>query len=311
MFKLLTKGVATNGIVNWSFYKELGQDYATEDIEKATAKYQELLNNFSKNNLKLVEDVDMDILVNASVDVCDCGGNVDLADIITNATAGSTVVLSANAKTDEVLTIDKDMTIDGNGHIISYEGKEKSSDYALITNNGAKLTIKNAIIDTNNKIKAIMSKAGSLTLDNVVIKDITAKCTNGAGVFATGKCELTLTNSTITGNVAAENKDSVYSGDVWIGAECTAIINSGLYNNVWINANSSSGRNKGGLTINDGVISNAWLEYDANYGADLTIVGGTIDKLYIASKETPYEEMMIINKPAAGKYQGGIGSNED
>lgn len=69
MYKIITKGIATNGIVNWSFYKELGQEYVTSSIESAVNKYRTLLNSYSINNLKLVDEIGLDINVQTALPV--------------------------------------------------------------------------------------------------------------------------------------------------------------------------------------------------------------------------------------------------
>lgn len=80
MYKIITKGIATNGVVNWSFYKELGQEYVTSNIESAISKYRTLMNNFSINNLKLIDDIGLDITVQTAIPV-----NVDVP--LTSVTA--------------------------------------------------------------------------------------------------------------------------------------------------------------------------------------------------------------------------------
>ncbi len=69
MYKIITKGIATNGIVNWSFYKEFGQEFSTSNIDNAISKYRTLMNNFSINNLKLVDEIGLDINVQTAVPV--------------------------------------------------------------------------------------------------------------------------------------------------------------------------------------------------------------------------------------------------
>lgn len=81
MYKIITKGIATNGVVNWSFYKELGQEYVTSNIESAISKYRTLMNNFSINNLKLIDDIGLDITVQTAIPV-----NVDVPLISVTAT---------------------------------------------------------------------------------------------------------------------------------------------------------------------------------------------------------------------------------
>lgn len=311
MYKIITRGIATNGIVNWSFYKELGQEFTTDDVDKAVAKYQQLLNNYSKNNLKLVEDIDIDILVNADVDPCDCGGDVDLEDILENAVAGSTIVLSANASTNKILTLNKDITINGNGHTIKYDGKTLDSDAEFIINLNSNVTLNDVIIDGNNKARAIASKGGSLTLEKVTIKNNAPSTTRGAGIYATNDTTLIINDCNIVDNVVVNDEEypqMQYSGDLWIGANVNATINGGTYGSIFVNANEYSNNNKGKLTIINGNAENVWLEYYAGYGADLTLENGIINKLYIASKDNEGEAMMIINKPIAGNYEGGIGS---
>lgn len=63
MYKIILKGIATNGVVNWSFYKEFGQEFVTSSVTAATAKYRELLNTYGMNNLKLVNDINLDVTI--------------------------------------------------------------------------------------------------------------------------------------------------------------------------------------------------------------------------------------------------------
>lgn len=306
MYKIITKGIATNGIVNWSFYKEFGQDYATKDIEKASSKYTALLDNYGRNNLKLIDEVDMDILVNAMVD-CDCSKDIDLNEMIANAAEGSTIVLSSDVSTKEVITFDKDITINGNGYKIIYKGTQLT-DGAMIVSDDYNVTLTNLIIDGNNKARAIMTKGGKLTLNDVSITNNTVVASQTAGVVATGNAELVLNDCTITDNTAAytDAKDK-YAADLWVGSNANATINGGAYNNIFVNANAASANDKGGLTVVSGTVDNLWLEYSNGYGADLSITGGDIDKLYIANTNGSNEAMMVLNNPANGKYEGGTG----
>lgn len=306
MYKIITKGIATNGIVNWSFYKEFGQEFATKDIDKASSKYTALLDNYGRNNLKLIDEIDMDVLVNAMVE-CDCSKDIDLNQMIADATAGSTIVLSSDVSTKEIINFGKDITINGNGYKIIYKGTQLT-DGAMIVNNGYNITLTNIVIDGDNKARAIMNKSGKLILNDVSILDNNVVASQTAGVVSTGDAEIELNNCTITGNKAsiADTKDQ-YAADLWIGANSIATINSGTYNNVFVNANASSASSKGKLTVNGGNIDSLWLEYANGYGADLTISGGDVDKLYIANKNSSDEAMMILNNPANGNYEGGIG----
>lgn len=306
MYKIITKGIATNGVVNWSFYKEFGQEFATKDADKASSKYSELLNSYGKNNLKLVDEVDVDILVNPVID-CDCSKDINLNEMIANATAGSTIILSSDVSTKETIVFDKELTIDGNGYSIIYKG-EKMTEDGIISNNGNNVTLTDLAINGNNKARAIMNKGGKLVLNNVSVINNVIEANQTAGIVATGDTVIELNDCTLTGNKASyQDEKDKYAADLWVGSNASATINGGTYDNIFVNANASSSHDKGMTTMVAGTVENLWLEYTENYGADLTITDGAIEKLYIANKNGGDEAMMILNNPVAGKYEGGLG----
>lgn len=71
MYKLLIRGIATNGLVNWSYYKKFNQEFATQDVEKAIAQYRELLDYYGINNVNFVNVITPDIIVEYEEHICE------------------------------------------------------------------------------------------------------------------------------------------------------------------------------------------------------------------------------------------------
>ena len=79
------------------------------------------------------------------------------------AQAGDTIELLADAKLTGKLTIAKAITIDGNGYSIIADHEY------FILETGSDCTIKNVVLDTNNKAKGVKIASGNVVFDTVTI----------------------------------------------------------------------------------------------------------------------------------------------
>ena len=79
------------------------------------------------------------------------------------ATAGQTLTLLGDVTLSGKLTLDKAITIDGNGHKII------ANHTAFILEVSADATVKNVTLDTNNKSKGVKIAGGNATFDNITI----------------------------------------------------------------------------------------------------------------------------------------------
>ena len=87
----------------------------------------------------------------------------DLATALSQAQAGDTIVLLADATMSGKITVDKNITIDGGNHKII------ANHSAYILETSSSCTIQNVVLDTNNKAKGVKIASGDVIFDNVTI----------------------------------------------------------------------------------------------------------------------------------------------
>ena len=85
------------------------------------------------------------------------------------AKAGDTVTLLVDISTAGTITINKNLTIDGNGKTLTYTGTDRAIDVPN-TANGANVTIKNLTVNAEKANRGInYNTTGTLTVENVIV----------------------------------------------------------------------------------------------------------------------------------------------
>ena len=103
-------------------------------------------------------------------------GFTSLADAIEFAKAGDTITLIRDVTTSETINITKDVTIDGNGHTLTYKSPKTSAGRMFGSYNGKTThTFVNGTIDNQSFINAfgaiVIMNAGNLVMEDLVIRD--------------------------------------------------------------------------------------------------------------------------------------------
>ena len=255
-----------------------------------------------------------------------------LAEALEAATDGQTVKLlkhitvTVNGQTP-IYTIDKDITLDGNGKTITAEGSKPvgSNHIILVTANGA--TVQNLTINVNDKATSGIQayKANNVELNNVSIKNSAgaAVIVNASSVTAT---KLTTTGSEwggvnvdngpgTTGNASftlvSGTVESVYTE---AGSEttqsATVTIKGGTVYKVY---NSVNGTGTNTIKIENGYIGSVYDE-TTNDKANISVTGGTFDKAvadkyvnttYVASGTNGYVYTNSLSAAIAAAGQDG------
>lgn len=255
-----------------------------------------------------------------------------LAEALEAATDGQTVKLlkhitvTVNGQTP-IYTIDKDITLDGNGMSITANGTKPSGSnhIILVTADGA--TIQNLTIDVNGKATSGVQayEAKNVALNSVTIKDSAgaAVIVNASSVTAT---KLTTTGS-VWGGVNVDNGSgtngnasfTLVSGTVEsvyteAGSEttqtATVTIKGGTVYKVY---NSVNGTGTNTIKIENGYIGSVYDE-TTNDKANISVTGGTFDKAvadkyvnttYVASGTNGYVYTNSLSAAIAAAGQDG------
>ena len=229
--------------------------------------------------------------------------NVALDADTINITADFTIAFDIN-------TIFSEITINGNGHTIN-----GADTHSAITTSGShvNLTINNLTLAENEGAAgfhggAINHQGGSLTLDNVTIRDsATSHATaDGGGLICAGSnTSLTIRNSRIHDNSGPKG------GGIYLGAGCTnaQITNSSIYDN------ESTG-NGAGIHVDGGAsvtISNSSIygNTSGHRGGGIYMDGGgtlTLNHVTIAGNSTTDAQGSASSDTGAGlrMYSGTL-----
>ncbi len=142
-------------------------------------------------------------------DTCEVSVTKSLADLVNEASAGATINLNRDYTLKEALTIDKNLTINGNGHTIS--GIADNTTVNIQLTGAAKVTIKNTKFDgfgDKAKDTAVgfgVIKIGDGTTAELIAEKLTFANFNRAAIDArSGK--ITVKNCNIDCDIAADNK---------------------------------------------------------------------------------------------------------
>ena len=123
-----------------------------------------------------------------------------------------------------------------------------------------------------------------------------------------------MTSGFITGNVngnTAYTSDNYlqYASDLWIGANASGVVEGGTVDNVFVNANSYSANDQGAFAQAGGKVTNLYVEYAENQGADVLYGGGTLENLYISTIQGNGAYKKVT--PVVGmEYHGGVTDDE-
>ena len=168
---------------------------------------------------------------------------LSFAEAYADAEAGDTIILLADLELSQILTIDKAITLDGNGKTLT-----STATRAINIETTGAVEIKDLTIVAGERAINIINMAGVVTLNNV-----TATAKNNAVMIATsaGAVKLTINNSNLTG-LAVVNVAGA-------GAQVQ------ITNTVITNVDATEAENYGAITI-----------WDTASQAVVTVTGGTI-----------------------------------
>ncbi len=197
--------------------------------------------------------------------VSDCSGPSGYADrlveVITAAPAGDTVTFSCSGTIilNTTLTLDKNLTIDGSGQMVTISGGNLVRVFDV--NSGVTVTLDNLTLAdgwVSGDSGGGIDNQGNLTITNSTISGNTANTGDGGGIVNNGSGILTVANSTFSGNTAdnggglmnigtATVTNSTFSGNTANGG---GINNSGTLHY----ANTIIANSTGGDCVNSGTI---------------------------------------------------------
>ncbi len=171
-------------------------------------------------------------------------GPGSLRDLILGACPGGVITFNGDytiGLTSAELTINKDLTIDGSGHIISISGQNARRVFTV--NSGVTATFSNLEITQgySSDFGGGIQNQGALTLLNSKVSASKADY-QGAGVHNTGT--LTVTNSTLSGNTAGTVSATGAGGGIFNASTGAATIRNST---LWTNTAAM-----GGGLVNDG-----------------------------------------------------------
>ncbi len=240
------------------------------------------------------------------------GSYEELVNAIASAENGATITVSGTIAIDAPLNITKSVTLKGDSIVPS----ENFSGSCLVTleTAGATLTLGDIKLDAKQKGRVIVCTAGTLEIDGATITGGKAANSFIGGVYMTNSSELHMTSGFITGNVngnTAYTSDNYlqYASDLWIGANASGVVEDGTVDNVFVNANSYSANDQGAFAQAGGKVTNLYVEYAKNYGADVLYGGGTLENLYISTTQGNGDCKKVT--PVVGmKYKGGVTDDE-
>lgn len=235
-----------------------------------------------------------------------------LTQAIANASGKDTITISGEIAIDAPLNITKSVTLTG-GSIVPSENFSGSCLVKLETA-GATLTLGDIKLDAEKKGRVIVCTAGTLEINGATITNGKAADSFIGGVYMTNSSQLHMTSGSITGNVngnTAYTSDNYlqYASDLWIGANASGLVEGGTVDNVFVNANSYSANDQGAFAQAGGKVTNLYVEYAENHGADVLYGGGTLENLYISTTNGNGDCKKVT--PVVGmEYNGGVTDDE-
>ena len=226
------------------------------------------------------------------------------------------VTISGGAgDTQGILTIDKNITIDGQNHSITAENNVQTGSSMINIQNGANVTIKNVKIDSENTKHGLntytapdATEKTTVTLENVEIKNGT-----GYGIVA---------NNTVVNATNLTTSDNGWGGvNVDKGAQVTVGGASNLGEEssiVYENAKRDTNGEKGSLTVNGGTYKNIVVQAEDDGDeivGKVSLTRGTFNGVVAKGKGTTNPTTIVditggkFAQTAAGDV-GGEGAGE-
>lgn len=231
---------------------------------------------------------------------------------LNTAKDGDTITVSGEIAIDAPLNITKSVTLKGDS-IVPSENFSGSCLVKLETA-GATLTLGDIKLDAKKKGRVIVCTAGTLEINGATITNGKAADSFIGGVYMTNSSQLHMTSGSITGNVngnTAYTSDNYlqYASDLWIGANASGLVEGGTVDNVFVNANSYSANDQDAFAQAGGKVTNLYVEYAENHGADVLYGGGTLENLYISTTNGNGDCKKVT--PVVGmEYNGGVTDDE-
>ena len=278
---------------------------------------KETVSDYFPSDQSLTVDSNGNIVANTTQSQARIGSTYykTIADAISAAKDNDTVVIVNSFSIDMTnvqpnngaITINKDITLDGNGKTITATGTKPSGSthVILVTANGA--SVENLTIDVDGKATSGIQayKADNVSIDDVKIMDAygAAVIVNTSTVTAS---DLTTTGSgwggvnvdngdNTTGNakftLTSGNVESIYTDNSSTSQTATIIVNGGTVGTVKNDSKAGAGKNY--ITINNGYVGR--LDNDSTKsGATIVVNGGTFGESVdeYAASDLLYEVMV-------------------
>lgn len=290
---------------------------------------KETVSDYFPSDQSLTVDSNGNIVANTTQSQARIGSTYykTIADAISAAKDNDTVVIVNSFSIDMTnvqpnngaITINKDITLDGNGKTITATGTKPSGSthVILVTANGA--SVENLTIDVDGKATSGIQayKADNVSIDDVKIMDAygAAVIVNTSTVTAS---DLTTTGSgwggvnvdngdNTTGNakftLTSGNVESIYTDNTSTSQTATIIVNGGTVGTVKNDSKAGAGKNY--ITINNGYVGR--LDNDSTKsGATIVVNGGNFGESVdeYAASNLKYEAIK-----ASGSYKYTYHSN--
>jgi predicted outer membrane repeat protein len=213
----------------------------------------------------------------------------DITQAVTNATSGDTIIVGSGIffpPTATPITIDKSLTIRGQGAANTMVYRMGTARRVFdISGSSVLVSLEDMTIwdgaapgDVGGGVKVY--SGASLVLDSVTLKDNDAA--NGAGVYLEGGGDLTVSNSTFTGNIATANGGAIYmTGAGTLSITASTFGGSSSTGNQAVNGAAiyqvgSTGSISGGTFSYNAASGSGGAIYLSGSSESLTIEGGAI-----------------------------------
>ena len=232
----------------------------------------------------------------------------NLQQAIDNAEQGETIVLNKNISVTEIISVDKSITINGQGKsiIAAYNfaeaeyNEQKIKSVLYVTDEGVELTLSNITIDGNSVARGVTMFNGMLILDLAsVINGRKLDDFISGGVYIGEAASFAMNSGCIKDNDANDDEYTRYASDLYIKTSATtlAAISDGRVDNVFVDAG------EGKLTLTAGTIFHLYLEYKETQGATFEFTDGEVSNLFVSTTTTgEFEEVEAV---AGTTYVGG------
>ena len=278
---------------------EVDISYDFENYDAETANYGDVYNvvwTMDDSNY-ILNAPQAKIYIKEYFQLNDSEGNLKsyhskIEDAISNAENGDIIVLNKNFIANKAITVDKSITIDGQGKYgITASAAFASSTYEdvnvksiLNVTDSAELKLKDVVVNGGQTARSISVLNGKLVVDN-------AKITGGkrndnlhsAGVYVASGCGFEMTSGSILGNDSNDSEYTKYGADVWIetNEESGLVsISGGEVGNVFVKSTDNSGK----LTLDGGKVANVYVEYNDNKCGAFDFKLGEVQHLFVALK---------------------------